>query len=258
MVSRWTRRLWTLAAVCVLLAAVASMSLIGRPGIHHIPLSGRSAQPAATHPIPVQSALPNPKSSGIAQPPIRMKSWLVDLVVYGCGVSMLLILVGALVYVIKQFIGERQAQRRTGLGNVPPMTRRDAVLAAVDAGIAELARDDGDARAAVIVCWVRLEEVAAAAGTAREPGETPSDLVARMLADHQVSANTLVSLADLYRTARYSTQVIDAPMRAQALTALQRLRDELQHSRSGPLADEVELDDQDNRGRVGSNSDPAR
>jgi len=250
MVSRWTRRLWTLVAVCVLLAAVASMSLIGRPGIHHIPLSGRSVQPAATHPIQIQSALPVPNSTEIVTSKPRKTSWWVDLVVYGCGVSMLLIIVAALIYVIRQFLGERQTQRRSGLGNVPPMTRREAVLAAVDAGIAELAREDGDARAAVIVCWVRLEEVAAAAGTAREPGETPSDLVARMLADHQVSANTLVSLADLYRTARYSTQAIDTTMRAQALTALQRLRDELRHSRSGPLADEAELE--------GSNSDSAR
>jgi len=253
MVGRWTRRLWTLAAVCVLLAAVASMSLIGRPGIHHIPLSGRSPQPVATHPISGQGATPLPKASDVAQPPIRPKPWFVDLVVYGCGVAMLLIIGGALIYIIKQFLGERQVQRRSGLANVPPMTRREAVLAAVDAGIEELAREDGDARAAVIVCWVRLEEVAAVAGTAREPGETPSDLVARMLADHQVSATTLVSLADLYRAARYSTQVIDTTMRSQALTALQRLRDELRHSRSGPLADGADIAD-----GVGSNSDSAR
>ncbi len=64
------------------------------------------------------------------------------------------------------------------------------MLAAVDAGLADL--DDGDPRAAVIACWVRLEEAAAAAGTPREPGDTPGELVLRLLAGHQVSPRRAV------------------------------------------------------------------
>ena len=94
----------------------------------------------------------------------------------------------------------------------------------------------------MIACWVRLEEVAAAAGTPREPGDTPSELVTRLLAAHQVSPGVLRSLADLYLAARYGIGDIDAQMRTRARASLGQLRAELARSRSGPLEREAVLD----------------
>lgn len=101
------------------------------------------------------------------------------------------------------------------------------VLAAVDAGLAELSDTDGDPRRAVIACWVRLERAAAAAGTPRAPGDSPTDLVARLLGAHQVSRQVLSALARVYREARFTTHPIDQRMRQTAVDALRQVRTEL-------------------------------
>jgi hypothetical protein len=79
----------------------------------------------------------------------------------------------------------------------------------------------------VIACWVRLEQAAAAAGTARLPGDSPTDLVGRLLREQRVDAGVLAALLAVYREARYATHTVDDRMRAQAVSALQRLRVDL-------------------------------
>ena len=64
----------------------------------------------------------------------------------------------------------------------------EELVAALDAGLEELSDADRDPRRAVIACWVRLEQAAAAAGTPRHPGDTPTDLVGRLLAEQQVDS----------------------------------------------------------------------
>ena len=108
-------------------------------------------------------------------------------------------------------------------------TRRDAeqVAAVVEAGLQELSDTDLDPRRAVIACWVRLERAAADAGTPRQLGDTPTDLVTRLLRSHDVSADVLAAFAQVYRQARYATHTVDERMRAEARAALERLRAEL-------------------------------
>jgi hypothetical protein len=108
-----------------------------------------------------------------------------------------------------------------------PAADREKVLAAVDAGLSDLNDSDADPRRAVIACWVRLEAAAASAGTPRQPGDSPTDLVLRLLSAHQVSAPVLYPLADLYRLARYATHAVDTGMRDRARSALRQLRAEL-------------------------------
>ena len=83
----------------------------------------------------------------------------------------------------------------------------------------------------MIACWVRLEQAAAAAGTPREPGDTPTELVTRLLRGHDVSAPVLYPLAEVYRLARYATHTVDTGMRDRARAALQQLRGELSRER---------------------------
>lgn len=98
--------------------------------------------------------------------------------------------------------------------------------AAAEAGLADL--DEGsDPRRAVIAAWLRLEQAAAAAGSARRPAETPGELAERLLATHAVSPVTLAGLAGLYREARYSEHPVDQRTRSDARRALERLRREL-------------------------------
>src|SRR2546423_13642137 len=90
---------------------------------------------------------------------------------------------------------------------------------------------DTDRGRAVTAGCVGLELAAAAAGPPREPGDTPSELVARLLRGHDVSAAVLFALAEVYRLARYATHTVNTGMRDQARAALQQLRGELSRER---------------------------
>jgi hypothetical protein len=114
-----------------------------------------------------------------------------------------------------------------GPAEQPVATRTEEVVAALDAGLDRLSDQDTDPRRAVIACWVRLEEAAAAAGTPRHAGDTSTDLVARLLDSHQVSRPVLDEFAAVYREARYATHVVDEQMRAAAVRSLGHLRAEL-------------------------------
>jgi hypothetical protein len=106
---------------------------------------------------------------------------------------------------------------------------RERVRAAVDEGLSDLDVADADPRRAVIACWARLEAAAAAAGTEREPGDTSTELVERLLAEHAITPGVLADFAAVYREARFAPHIIDARMREQARAALTQVRDELVH-----------------------------
>lgn len=89
-----------------------------------------------------------------------------------------------------------------------------AGLADIDAG--------GDPRRAVIACWLRLERLAAGIGAARREADTPAELVARLLAAHDVDDPVLRRLADAYRLARYAPVSVDENL---VETAREALRD---------------------------------
>lgn len=98
----------------------------------------------------------------------------------------------------------------------------EQVRGAVRAGLADLDAG-GDPRQVVIACWLRLERVAAAAGTARMAADTPADLVARLLARHRVDRRTLERFADAYRLARYAPVEVTKGLAEVARDALRDL-----------------------------------
>lgn len=234
-----TARRWVpLTLVGLMIGGAAIAAALATPGVRAVP------PPHATPPavrLSNGSTLSQPTATAATPRPalgsqMHVPAWLQTAVGYFCA-TIGLALLAFLVWRLIRFGLETRANRPADAGEITDVlvARRAAVLAAVDASIAELAREDGDARAAVIACWVRLEEVAAAAGTAREPGDSPAELVNRLLGAHQISVSVLRTLADLYRAARYGTHEIDSSMRGRARVALGQLRLELETSRSGPL-----------------------
>lgn len=128
-------------------------------------------------------------------------------------------------------VRRRERERPAGVpddsgGDVPGSTAGRRLGEAVEAGLVDL-DEAGDPRRAVIAAWLRLEQAAAAAGTRREPAESPAELAQRVLQAHDVTPVTLARLADLYRAARYSRHEVDGQMRVEARRALQRLQREL-------------------------------
>lgn len=179
-----------------------------------------------------------------------LPSWIGTVLRAGCLLGVAALVGFLLSSVIRYRLRYRAAARASAARSKVTSrtgTTGEEVVAALDAGLADLSDTDADPRRAVIACWVRLEQVAAAAGTPRQIGDTSTDLVTRLLTRHGgdagtagftgeqsgvgertgVSADVLAAFAEVYRQARYATHTVDERMRAQARAALERLRAEL-------------------------------
>ncbi|WP_446218397.1 DUF4129 domain-containing protein [Micromonospora sp. IBHARD004] len=229
------RRWWPVAAVTVLLAVAAFSAGHSSIGASRIPPAADNIPYVPDYPSaePAPSIAVEPRdAAGATQ--AQIPSWIVTTAMVVLGLAALL----AIGYVGWTLIGG--ALRRTTRAIPVQRARRTAegtareVVAALDAGLVELDDRDTDPRTAVIACWVRLEEAAEEAGVPRLAGDTPTDLVSRLLRGDPAagvpaiaSADVLDGFAHVYREARYATHTVDERMRDQAGAALRRLRGEL-------------------------------
>ncbi|MCO8277111.1 DUF4129 domain-containing protein [Actinoplanes sp. TRM 88003] len=216
------RRWWPLAAVLVLLSGTALAATRSEPQLDQIARD----EPASQAPL-----LPTARPSFQSPPPPPeaaqgLPDWI-DKVALAVVGLIVLVVVGLLIYSLVRDRRRRSGRndRRKRRDNQPRTA--EELVAALDAGLEELSDTDRDPRRAVIACWVRLEQAAAAAGTPRHPGDSPTDLVGRLLREQQVDARVLAALLEVYRQARYATHTVDDQMRSQARSALERLRADL-------------------------------
>lgn len=227
------RRLLPLAIVGGLLAVAAVAASVATPGVHSVPIPTESPDNRAggfpTSASPSLGGTPGTPHTGGLVP--AWAAWIEAAIVVAITLAIIAILVWH--FISNYWLNIRQVPKDRANKVEAMSARRDELIAAVDEGIERLA-SDGDPRSAIIACWVRLEEVAEAAGTPRDPSDAPADLVTRLLSAHRVSRRALTSLADLYRAARYSTIPIDEGMRQRALAALGQVRAELAASTAGP------------------------
>lgn len=231
MVGSYLRRWWPLGAVAALLvlAAVAATHSSLR-----VTEAGRRPGPTPEEPIfrtrPAESVAPPADTSGIQ---VSIPDWLATITAGFCVLSVLCLIGAGIWMLLRDLLRARPGRKltRRRRRQEPVHTRpetADEVVAALDAGLVDLSDSDTDPRRAVIACWVRLEQTAEAAGTPRQIGDTPTDLVTRLLSGGRpVSADVLAAFADVYREARYATHTVDERMRRQARDALRRLRAEL-------------------------------
>jgi len=91
---------------------------------------------------------------------------------------------------------------------------------AIDSGRRAM-RDLDDARAAIIACYLAMEESMAQAGAVRGAAETPDELLARIA--HLVNTAAAASLTALFYEARFSTHPMSAKHRDTAERALAEL-----------------------------------
>lgn len=227
--NRVVRRWWPLGGIAVLLAMVGVSAANSSPSVTEVPIPhiGPSA-PVPTGAGDSPSSAPTQPANPVPDHQIALPHWIGTALSALC-VVLVVAIVGLLVWAM---LRDRLSVHRGPLRyqqnpDAPQARHREEVVAAIDAGLSDLSDDDTDPRRAVIACWVRLEQAAAAAGTPRQPGDTPTDLVRRLLAEHRVSAGVLDDLAGVYRLARYATHTVDPAMRDRARTALRHLRAEL-------------------------------
>ncbi|WP_319462094.1 DUF4129 domain-containing protein [Micromonospora sp. RTP1Z1] len=229
------RRWWPIAAVTILLAVASFSAGHSSIGASRIPPAADNVPYVPDYPSaePAPSIAVEPRDAAEATQ-AQIPSWIATTAMVVLGLAALL----AIGYVGWTLIGG--ALRRTTRAIPVQRARRTAegtardVVAALDASLVELDDRDTDPRTAVIACWVRLEEAAEEAGVPRLAGDTPTDLVSRLLRGDPAagvpaiaSADVLDGFAHVYREARYATHTVDERMRDQARAALRRLRGEL-------------------------------
>ncbi|HET6213606.1 MAG TPA: DUF4129 domain-containing protein [Micromonosporaceae bacterium] len=222
------RRWLPMLGVAGLLGVAALAAALSSPRVTKVPLpqpKGSFVPPTAQRPLP--TAPDGPDGSGAADGGVRLPAWVTNLALALCLLIVIAIVLVVVWVVVRDTISVRKGALPVEDGASGLQARTDDVVAALDAGLAELSEMDRDPRRAVIACWVRLEQAAAAAGTPRQIGDAPADLVLRLLRSHRVDRRVLDRFADIYREARYATHVVDETMRTQALSALRQLRAEL-------------------------------
>jgi hypothetical protein len=227
MASSALRRWWPLAAVALLLALAALSTAQSSLRIDRLEQAEEAPPPDVIVPEYVEPTQP-PLELAPAEP-FTVPGWLINGAIGLAALALLALLVVLARRLLRDLARRRSAKMPTGTGQASAAQTAQAVVDALDAGLVDLSDSDTDPRRAVIACWVRLEQAAAAAGMPRRVGDTPTDLVTRLLRDGTgvVSAEVLAAFAQVYREARYATRSVDEQMRAQARSALQRLRTEL-------------------------------
>jgi hypothetical protein len=96
------------------------------------------------------------------------------------------------------------------------------LLEAVESGQSALRLLD-DARAAIIACYVAMEESLDRAGTARSVADTPDELLARAAGQGLVRTDAAARLTALFYEARFSTHPMPPGQRDEARQALDEL-----------------------------------
>ncbi|WP_250001126.1 DUF4129 domain-containing protein [Actinoplanes sp. M2I2] len=217
------RRWWPLAAVLVLLFVTALAATRSEPRLDQIARD----EPAARAPLLPPTVTPSFQSPPPPPEAARgLPDWVDKLALVVLAV-IVLVIVGLLIYSLVRDRRRRSGKNKRSRGRADQPRTAEELVAALDAGLEELSDTDRDPRRAVIACWVRLEQAAAAAGTPRHPGDSPTDLVGRLLREQRVDAQVLAALLEVYRQARYATHTVDDQMRRQARSALERLRADL-------------------------------
>ncbi|GIG58449.1 hypothetical protein Lfu02_28210 [Longispora fulva] len=225
------RGLWRwgpLVIVVALLGAVATAA--ARTSVQ----ATRLPMPMFTHPpptppedIPQKAIQSGEPAAGAVADSGGWPSWVWILLLSIVGAILVSVVVAVLWTVVKDNIRIRvRPYAALNPVNGAPEVRVEEVRAAVRAGLDAL-DDLGDPRRAVIACWLGLEAAAAEAGTVRQTGDTPTELVGRLLAEHHVSSGGLGDFVELYRLARYAPHIVDEDMRLRARSALAQLHDEL-------------------------------
>lgn len=221
-----------MVAVGALLGLAAAAAALSQPQLSRVPPPEQGLPRGRGHSDPPVSQ-PPVTEEGVPPPPAELPGWLSTLLVYLCLAVVVVIAAVVVWVVLRDTVKVRRGALPVDPGAPTPLAPRSTdVIAAVDAGLDALSDTDRDPRRAVIACWVRLEHAAAAAGTPRQVGDTPTELVWRLLCAHRVDRRVLDAFAGIYRAARYATHDVDEGMRVQAVSALRQLRAEL----TAPLA----------------------
>lgn len=158
-------------------------------------------------------------SSGVPPTPFRQYT-KGEIELAGVGLALVLIAIA--------FVIARLRRREAATVITRPAAEEDGSLRqAVESGLRAL-RSSEDARAAIIACYLTMEESLRNAGAARHRSETSSELLARAARAGLLNGPAASQLTLLFYEARFSTHELPAGAREDAILALGAISAELQ------------------------------
>jgi len=142
-------------------------------------------------------------------------------------IIVLALVAAVLIYLIARFIaahrgtwtGWRRRAASMAIDASADDGGEDRLLEAVESGRSALRRLD-DARAAIIACYVAMEQALARAGTARASADTPDELLARAAGQGLIRTDAAARLTALFYEARFSSHPMPPARRDDARHAL--------------------------------------
>jgi hypothetical protein len=143
-------------------------------------------------------------------------------VFYGIAVALLL---AAIVWLAAKALRNRRVEVLPELE--PPAEEYGSTLEEAILGGQRALQELDDARAAIIACYVAMEESLAQAGTARSVAETPDELLAKAARELLISPGPASRLTSLFCEARFSSHPLDSDDKQTAEQALAELAAEL-------------------------------
>jgi Domain of unknown function (DUF4129) len=134
----------------------------------------------------------------------------------------------ALVLIAIAVVIARLRRREAAIAVSGPAEEEDGSLRqAVESGLRALQSTE-DARAAIIACYLTMEESLRNAGTARYLSETSAELLTRAVSTGLLNGPAASQLTLLFYEARFSTHELPAGARQDAVRALEAISAELQ------------------------------
>ncbi|WP_445528102.1 DUF4129 domain-containing protein [Streptomyces cyslabdanicus] len=202
-----------LAAPLVLPLLILVLHRFGSSGSHHGDMDGPSRlSPTWQDPLGTPSPAPRAEHSD------HSMHFGLTRILLGLGIALLAVVVVLAALHLWRYL-TRPPEPETPATYATLDDERERLAQAVDSGRRAL-QDGTDARAAVIACYVAMEESLADSGMTRRASDSPQDLLERAVAGGLPATAAAAELTALFREARYSTHPMDGGHRDRAAAAL--------------------------------------
>ena len=221
---------WTVVAGVLIAVFLVSVASAGEVSIWHAPTSDGGAgseTPVTAETIPVTTDPPVTEAGPQDDSDFELPRWLLTLIKIA-GYALAAVAAIAIPVVAWRH-RPRVRWRAPGAEREQPFDVLPDIAQSVadDAAEQRAALLRGTPRNAIVECWQRLEDVVAAAGLPRNRADTSTEFTHRVLASYSLDEAAVLTLADLYREARFSTHDMSSSDRLTAVDALDAIHDGL-------------------------------
>jgi hypothetical protein len=195
-------------------------------------LGGSSDEPVSATPTAPETTAAAPETttrSGPADADSESDTDIVGYLIPPMLILMLVVVVGTAIVSLRQRTGAVQwrADEDDGASPAGP-TAGGSLVRAAEVGLAEIGDRSREPREAIIACYAAMErELTRVPGAVPQDCDTPSEVLARAVANRALQADSATELVELFEEARFSPHVMTEEHRDAAVRVLERVLAEL-------------------------------